>query len=370
MSLKKSMVVKVLSVGLFTACLIGFLVQSYDCFSKFSSFPEAMEVKLKPQNEVDFPVISFCPLPMHLSSNLWSNPLPMNKTKLDNCGIDFTKGEFNGSSIDCRDPEILWSQVLPKFEDFGYIDGLAQTFLYENHKIPTKDWKRMPTGYCGACYSMALSRKIVEMGVSSLHFNIESDKNFNIFLHSEGLLNPWNPLRSLEYGKKLITRQKSYSIQVTYQQDIALKFESKKCLQKDEYIGYSQCIQDNIEKVSDNFGCTTPFENNLGNICTNKTKGKRALELYYQNELNSTCLYPCRYLSTFTFSTDDKIIKNGSRQVHIVFKDYVKENASKYTYTGVDLFAAIGGYIGLFLGFSMFQIKDAIGYIMERFQCK
>lgn len=66
-------------------------------------------------------------------------------------------------------------------------------------------------------------------------------------------------------------------------------------------------------------------------------------------------------------SSDTKWTGNASRYVIIAFPKYIKLNTSRYSYTLLDLFANIGGYIGLFLGLSIFQIKDGVGFIIKKF---
>ena len=116
-------------------------------------------------------------------------------------------------------------------------------------------------------------------------------------------------------------------------------------------------LQESLEKI----GCTTPFGNDLENICWNSTKGEQALKLFVDMNMNPRdCLYPCKYLSDFglTYSPFDMIQDRGRNVFYL--RTTVPTYESEYTYTVLDLFAALGGYIGFFLGFSIFQVKDVI----------
>ena len=94
---------------------------------------------------------------------------------------------------------------------------------------------------------------------------------------------------------------------------------------------------------------------------------KLAHEIYWNEIANSTCLYPCNYLSEFNvvmadFEIDEKI----GRQVFMFFKEFIETKASKRIYELEDLYAAVGGYTGLFLGMSIFSIYDVILFFLKK----
>ena len=100
-----------------------------------------------------------------------------------------------------------------------------------------------------------------------------------------------------------------------------------------------------------------------------------AKELYYYMYTNSSCLYPCKQLSNFILKTDH-IAKDtpntmdhqsGKKFLTLFFKKYFQANASKCIYDGLDLFSAVGGFMGLFLGDSIYQIKDGISFLIRKF---
>ena len=107
-------------------------------------------------------------------------------------------------------------------------------------------------------------------------------------------------------------------------------------------------------------GCTTPFDLDRSQVCTNATKGKMAIELYYKYNLNSTCLYPCQYLSDFSFTTAE------GHTNWFLFSEFGQVHETRLTYTELDLLAALGGYIGLFLGVSLFHLRDGIIYVIRK----
>ena len=68
------------------------------------------------------------------------------------------------------------------------------------------------------------------------------------------------------------------------------------------------------------------------------------------------------------------IIKQSEKKVNPVnqlelileFENTVKKVTSYYDYTELSSIAEVGGYIGLFLGFSLYHITDAIKYVLSK----
>ena len=114
-----------------------------------------------------------------------------------------------------------------------------------------------------------------------------------------------------------------------------------------------------------NLGCTTPFGPNKDFICTNQTMGLKALDLYLKtfsndiDEISGNCLRPCSYhlrkidnLKTTSELAGPTLLLSTEPQIRVT-KEY-------YLYSGLSLIAEIGGYVGLFLGISVLQVKDLI----------
>lgn len=117
----------------------------------------------------------------------------------------------------------------------------------------------------------------------------------------------------------------------------------------------------------DSVGCYTPFGPKNDDICTEETKAEKSLQIYKQEFINGTCMYPCNYLSNFIMSTNEvNPTADGTRQLFFIFKSFIRVNTSSCTYSGLDLFAAVGGYIGLFLGVSIFHLSDGVAYVIKR----
>ena len=118
-----------------------------------------------------------------------------------------------------------------------------------------------------------------------------------------------------------------------------------------------------FQKVIEKLGCTTPFyqprKNDHLNICTDLKVGKEAFELYkiyFAKMTNITeCPYPCTYLKIKMVNSKTNPNKFTSAFL-FVFNLFTKKTTAHYTYTELELIAEFGGYVGLFLGYSVLSL--------------
>ena len=75
-------------------------------------------------------------------------------------------------------------------------------------------------------------------------------------------------------------------------------------------------------------------------------------------------MYPCDYLSSFTLNQIVDLSIKG--ETWISFKNFIDSHESRYTFTSLDFFADFGGYLGLFLGFSVLQFRDCVIQIIRK----
>ena len=111
-------------------------------------------------------------------------------------------------------------------------------------------------------------------------------------------------------------------------------------------------------------GCVSPFGIAKDKICKDNENAKKAFKLYrrFQNEYsdikNISCVDPCSYMSI-------KIIKvsktEGNGLLRLTFNKKVQETVAYYD--DLSFVAEIGGYVGLFLGASIYQTADLFQFI-------
>jgi len=125
------------------------------------------------------------------------------------------------------------------------------------------------------------------------------------------------------------------------------------------------------------FGCTTPYgqylafgeKNILENICTDNKTGMKALELF--DELSSEryfisdCLYPCKFIKIALTTLKGIHDHNTTHTFKMDFDQYIKVTDSQFSYTGLELLAEFGGYVGLFLGISVFHLNQVFAKIVN-----
>ena len=118
-----------------------------------------------------------------------------------------------------------------------------------------------------------------------------------------------------------------------------------------------------MEKI----GCTSPFGLDLDNICTEPNKGKEAYDLFYdmfyRNNVTKECQYPCNFLLSWMKPIEERKVKkldsHSTDYILLRFEKYIKVTTSSYAYTELELLAELGGYAGLFLGLSVFDLRLA-----------
>ena len=118
----------------------------------------------------------------------------------------------------------------------------------------------------------------------------------------------------------------------------------------------------------DKFGCVTPFGYDKTNICTNSTRAKQAYD-YFENSFKSfsmNCLNPCNYFLIDWKKTSEYNQSTPFATVRLSFNEYIKKTTSHYSYLTLSLVAEIGGYVGLFLGVSLYQTTDILNSIKSR----
>ena len=112
-------------------------------------------------------------------------------------------------------------------------------------------------------------------------------------------------------------------------------------------------------------GCGVPIGINIDNICTEQNKSIAAMKLYKDLVSKSftinNCPYPCKFTKTYF---RDKI-KIDQLTLHLKFNKFIKVSKTRYAYRELELIAEFGGYVGLFLGISVFHLKEVFHKIVR-----
>ena len=127
-----------------------------------------------------------------------------------------------------------------------------------------------------------------------------------------------------------------------------------------------------VFKVSmDRIGCTTPFGvNPVGNytICNEKDAMLKAIDIFKnmtESQLKE-CPYPCKFLKVSLTPSKARSEDHHQKGVLMMtFNKYIRVTNAEYSYTELELLAEFGGYVGLFLGMSVFHLSDMFDKILD-----
>ena len=103
----------------------------------------------------------------------------------------------------------------------------------------------------------------------------------------------------------------------------------------------------------------------MEDICTNHTEGEGAAKLYnnlFKKRFKiKECPYPCNFLKT-TFGNR---VAQKDLSFYLKFNRFIKTTKSYYAYGELELLAEFGGYVGLFLGYSVLSLTDAFDKVLH-----
>ena len=358
-------IILIASWVIFLACSTGLFIYGYQCVEKYFQYPQAIDISTRHQNEFQLPSITFSGISSKIS------PGALNTKNLEVCGLkldDVQNGVFLGSgSPQCEDPEQFWDFVSLTLNDFGFksievefSDGTSENVtLNENDTI----WDRFICSAYYTCFTLTLPKQVKD--VTNLKFKVSISRGMQIYIHTYGLLNAQKPSESAESGYYEVYPYSGTLLDVRYDQMEILDFQGVECYHEHHLSRFSHCI----EKISDeifksNYGCLAPCGLNKSEICHNITRDefKDMSRIYTKVYSSSLCRFPCKYHGNFGVTPHFQY--RGYYTIR--FKPLVRKLESKPSYSVIDLFAALSGYLGAFLGFSLFQLKDGFAYIIRK----
>ena len=137
---------------------------------------------------------------------------------------------------------------------------------------------------------------------------------------------------------------------------------------------YDDCIYgmlSNLMRNNTEDGCRVPFiRDDNDNICTKPLDINTTFWYAWNRVTNQKkdCLIPCRSL-TVNLGAKNYVKKNVTEQdyglLYLYYAPRVTQNIEHRLYTVVSLFAEIGGYVGLILGYSLFNVVGWTSDIIE-----
>ena len=219
----------------------------------------------------------------------------------------------------------------------------------------------------GRCFSIMPSLHVIRKGISEVKIGMPS--LCKVYIHTPGV-GVKNAGRFSTYLRNDMRKKVSYVVESELYQ---MFDDGGEPCNNDPLYDQDNCIMEAFDKLAlETFGCTTPFGPNKDRICRDKTIGLKVMKLYTdwfkrgQGQDKSNCSTPCQFILTKAIKTEEK--PKPSSELKFFFPDRVKMIRSTLIYSGLELVAEVGGYVGLFLGVSFNQITILISYAIKWIQ--
>ena len=348
----------------FLSCLGIVTWQCWRCLTKFLSKPQVTRPSIVNSAGNMFPSITICPY-----SNSNENT-GYNSTLLEECGITIKQYHRDAAAVwsnqaieNCRDPESLYYNVwnIWKSEDLissvqiKSFKGFTSWFLGNKTAL----FSPVDVRFQGRCYTFLPPEQNLKEGIYEIKLFVKAKAR--VFVNNNG---------ALGVKPEAITNFVDISLNNTHKENVdhslykVLDFQGFPCNNEKTY-HLHKCVFNELEKESlKAIGCVSPFGIAKDKICRDNEDAKKAFTLLkrFQNRYldikNISCSDPCSYMSI-------KIIKvskvEGNGLLRLTFNKKVQETVAYYD--DLSFVAEIGGYVGLFLGASIYQTADLFQFI-------
>ena len=354
------------TIGIQILCIAIVVWQTFECIVKYTESPQGTETYVDFTGEVSFPSITIC------SQKTGNKDLPYNETILKICGFEskrdyISNAKWVGSgSLLCQDPKKLNEAIIEN------ADALVDYIQFETYnkgkgeRIPITNstiWAHIDRINHGRCYTAKPTKEIIRQGIEDVY--IRTKTNARVYVHSPGYIRTHRQVIYVDLGIG-----KEITVNVEHEVLNLLPRKKQYCNESANYLR-DVCAEEKVAEMSmAKYGCTHPFGNHKDHICTLKDKSQEAFATFKrwfvtQNSGNfgKQCGEPCTSITTkmAKISTEKYDYENHAL-LRCRFAEQIKVISAFYAYSTLSLIAEIGGNVGLFIGFSFFNL----GNYMER----
>ena len=240
---------------------------------------------------------------------------------------------------------------------YRYFDADAENYLEQNPKTLNKIWTHTDSQAYGRCFSMVPALDHIKLGIQEIEIVVTSQ--VTVYLHT-----PENFITSKPNTNRLVKLPNLVGYWYVYEVKhdlINMVDDGKTCSSHPNY-SIDMCANNEVErKAIEDFGCTSPYGSNKTKICQDPDMISNVMVIYTNKveKYHHKCLNPCSFHSIMKISWDEQIMlvpgkgvwgkpeKANKSSIKIQFKENIKVTTGYYLYTGLSLFAEIGGCIGL-----------------------
>ena len=324
-------------------CLAFVIERSTQCFIRFFEKPQAVEIKMSDGLNEILPHFQICPENQY------------NHTVFEDCGltsIDFQYGiKWIGNGSDyCNDPKLILEKAKISLDQsiekvrINYVGGGDEFIDPRNQSY----WKYSDSNPYDVCHIFFLSKSKEAKPINKIAFYMKS----NVFWK---IISPGTPIATRELVLYNISDVMSVqNILMEYEVYHLLDYNNQACQPHHEDHDYlrDECIDASIFKVSmEQLNCTKPSLKNKNHICTDQELAREAKKVTW-----TKCPYPCKYLNARYIQGRQR--KSTSKKLVFFFPKSVKTFNAYFAYSLLSLIAEVGGYVGLVLGWSFYQITN------------
>ena len=226
-------------------------------------------------------------------------------------------------------------------------------------------WKYSDSPPDRACHIFFLPKTNKTRPIELIEFSMKSNVFWNI-------ISPGTPIDTREiflYNISDVISNQFYLMD--YEVYHMLDYNNQPCqpYHQDHDYQKDECIDASIFKSSMTLvNCTKPFLKNKNHICTDKELAKKANQAGWASwqKRDIDCPNPCKYLKASY--TKGLQVKSKRKTISFFFPKSIKSFKAYYAYSLLSLIAEVGGYVGLVLGWSFYQLTHFMD--MTKDSCK
>ena len=134
--------------------------------------------------------------------------------------------------------------------------------------------------------------------------------------------------------------------------------------------GFDECMYGRLLKLmKERAGCRTPWivKSDVP-ICTEAEAVNETYWLQFDKITNQDrdCQLPCESIEIGLSGKNTYSISGNYSQVYLYFAPMVMNSEEHWLYTSLSLFAEIGGYLGLLMGYSILNLAYFAGNVIDK----
>ena len=237
----------------------------------------------------------------------------------------------------------------------NYVDDINYITIYPTNQ---SFWKFYGTKVLGSCHTFSIPNSYRWKQIRKLEFGMKSNVYWK--LNSPGNIE----VLGARYHYNITDRPfQRYDIDYEVYHLMHNNVDQP-CVNEIDY--EIDTCSDNLvfEESMRKLNCTWPYVKNKNHICTEEDSAIKAIQIGTNARKTSKCPNQCNYIKLFTIP-HIKHPKITGKFLKFFMPYTIQVHKAYYAYDAVSLLAEIGGYVGLFLGFSIYQLTDLLNWLIN-----